>query len=48
MLRKEILTVREKIYAIILELGNRGLLKDTGSDKGKLVPTDIGTPLLIW
>jgi DNA topoisomerase-1 len=46
MLRKEILTVREKIYTISLAVGKleEKLLKEnTGSDKGKLVPTDIGT-----
>jgi DNA topoisomerase-1 len=50
MLRKEILTVREKIYTISLAVGKleEKLLKEnTGSDKGKLVPTDIGQSLLI-
>jgi DNA topoisomerase-1 len=44
MLRKEILTVREKIYTISLAVGKleEKLLKEnTGSDKGKLVPTDM-------
>jgi DNA topoisomerase-1 len=46
MLRKEILTVKRKIYAISLavsKLEEKLLKENTGSDKGKLVPTDIGT-----
>jgi DNA topoisomerase-1 len=46
IMRKEILTVREKIYTLVLQSGKleEKLLKEnTGSDKGKLVPTDIGT-----
>jgi cell division protein FtsL len=41
MLRKEILTVKKKIYTISLAVGKleEKLLKEnTGSDKGKLVP----------
>jgi DNA topoisomerase-1 len=47
MLRKEILTVKERKYTqLVLQSGKleEKLLKEnTGSDKGKLVPTDIGT-----
>jgi hypothetical protein len=46
MLRKEILTVRRKYTQLVLQSGKleEKLLKEnTGSDKGKLVPTDIGT-----
>jgi hypothetical protein len=43
MLRKEILTVERKIYAIVCnrETREKLLKENTGSDKGKLVPTDI-------
>jgi DNA topoisomerase-1 len=44
MLRKEILS-GEKIYTSLAvgKLEEKLLKENTGSDKGKLVPTDIGT-----